>query len=91
VKVYEFVCPQCGKVKRVDRPSKIGKFCSHACADASRRKYPVKVKVEVEPRDVCKYNDGCRCSTQDCDRCGWNPVVAQARLMKFLGIQWKGM
>lgn len=88
MKVYEFVCQQCGKVKQVGRPSRIGKFCSHACADASRRTLPGK----GEPvRYDCKYNEGCQCSSQDCDSCGWNPVVAQARLLKFLGIHWEGV
>lgn len=83
MKVYEFVCPQCGKVKQVSRPSSIGKFCSQECAHASRRKRRTKVD---RSQNACKYNRGCTCYTQDCDRCGWNPVVAQARLMKFLGV-----
>lgn len=33
----------------------------------------------------CKYNDGVGCSKlhRHCERCGWNPAVAKARLEKF--------
>lgn len=29
----------------------------------------------------CPYNEGCRCKPKDkeCDKCGWNPVVAEKR------------
>lgn len=32
---------------------------------------------------ICKYNHGCECETQNCDKCGWNPAVADRRLKKF--------
>lgn len=33
----------------------------------------------------CKYNEGVGCSPlgRKCEKCGWNPKVAQARLEKF--------
>jgi hypothetical protein len=46
-------------------------------------------KVEKQNRKkktptVCQYNDACQCITKDCDRCGWNPKVAQKRTQEFL-------
>ena len=32
----------------------------------------------------CRFNDGCHCYDLDCGRCGWNPVVARARLHQWL-------
>ena len=33
----------------------------------------------------CKWNEGVECvDLSQCDRCGWNPVVAQRRLCAFL-------
>ena len=31
-------------------------------------------------KSICKYNEGCECDTQECDKCGWNPEVAERRL-----------
>ena len=41
----------------------------------------------------CRFNEGCHCYTLDCYRCGWNPVVAEARLkqvLKKLGVKGYG-
>lgn len=35
----------------------------------------------------CFFNEGCCCARRQCDKCGWNPVVAKARLDKLLGGQ----
>lgn len=32
----------------------------------------------------CLFNDGCQCKERDCGHCGWNPVVAKARLERIL-------
>lgn len=32
---------------------------------------------------VCKYNIGCECENQECEKCGWYPPVANRRLRKF--------
>lgn len=36
-------------------------------------------------RNSCKFNEGVDCFPlgRKCERCGWNPVVAQARLKKI--------
>ncbi len=28
---------------------------------------------------ICKYNLGCECETQECEKCGWYPPVANRR------------
>lgn len=28
---------------------------------------------------ACRYNQGCFCYTRNCERCGWNPAVAEER------------
>ena len=42
----------------------------------------VKVAKYIKPT-VCKYNEGCRCTTRDCYNCGWNPIVAKMRIEKI--------
>ena len=30
--------------------------------------------------NVCPHNEGVACTTAKCERCGWDPTVAQKRL-----------
>ena len=32
---------------------------------------------------ICQYNNGCACDVPECDKCGWNPKVAERRLKNF--------
>ena len=41
-------------------------------------------KKKADDRFDCRFNEGCHCYTLDCYRCGWNPVVAEARLKRLL-------
>ena len=34
---------------------------------------------------ICQYNEGCKCETQKCAKCGWNPDVAERRQLEILG------
>lgn len=36
-------------------------------------------------KNSCKFNEGVDCSPigRHCERCGWNPAVAQERLIKI--------
>lgn len=45
--------------------------------------YPQTQKTIESPR--CPHNDGVICypGERQCDRCGWDPEVGQARLEKF--------
>ena len=53
---------------------------------------PVETPVEIpaefqQQRGECVFQPGAiECYKRDCLNCGWNPVVAKARLEKFLGV-----
>jgi hypothetical protein len=38
----------------------------------------------------CPYQRNVECSCRNCDRCGWNPEVAKARLDKIMGVTHEG-
>jgi hypothetical protein len=47
-----------------------------------------KVQKYEKGLETCKYNDACRCDRYQrmlCNRCGWNPKVAQARNERIFG------
>lgn len=49
------------------------------------------VKVANYTKDTgCPNNDGLRCDVKNCKRCGWNPIVAQKRMEKFLSAKTEG-
>lgn len=72
---HELTCLCCGKKFKADRKSR--KFCSHSCSGHFR--------VVPENGVECPNNQFVNCYDLRCDKCGWNPVVAKARLDKFLG------
>ena len=70
----EIICPVCGK-KAIDKSSLQNKmFCSRLCLN---RYHDRKRSKPVEK--VCQHNAWVLCMDKQCDRCGWNPVVEQAR------------
>ena len=41
----------------------------------------------------CRFNEGCHCYDLNCSCCGWNPIVAKARLeglLKKMGVKTDG-
>ena len=78
--MHEFTCPVCGKVKQVARKADMKTFCSRSCAAISRE----GSKTRSTLRDVefeCIFKpDAVICTEKKCENCGWNPVVANARL-----------
>ena len=38
---------------------------------------------DIDGKIICPHNQGCSCDIPDCDKCGWNPVVAEHRLKKY--------
>jgi hypothetical protein len=40
--------------------------------------YKVTKKEKKKPV-ICPHNDACKCTTMDCERCGWNPKVDKRR------------
>lgn len=49
-------------------------------------KFEKATKYNKKPT-VCPYNDACQCMVKKCNRCGWNPTVAQMRMDKALNRQ----
>lgn len=35
-------------------------------------------------KNTCQYNHEVLCDSAKCDKCGWNPVVAERRLKNFM-------
>ena len=79
--MFEFVCEECGKVRKVHCRKLVGRWCSRECYNKSRfgtRRIQSQVTWCVfQPESVI-------CGDRKCENCGWNPVVANARLDKFL-------
>lgn len=45
--------------------------------------------ARLEANFLCPYNDGVECSQRiGCDRCGWNPEVAEARKKSLRERSW---
>jgi hypothetical protein len=38
---------------------------------------------DADGKYICPYNEGCSCDTPECDKCGWNPKVAERRLRNY--------
>ena len=73
--MFEFQCEYCGKTRRVLRRHDIGKFCSMKCYHESVKKEN-NIVYELE----CVFQpESVMCNERNCDKCGWNPVVARAR------------
>lgn len=75
-----FNCECCGE-QGIDRSSRQNKrFCSTTCANkVYRREHGIGVGVDDKPH--CKFNEGVECYVSNCASCGWNPAVAQRRLV----------
>ena len=86
--MYEYTCEYCGKVRYTPDKSRIRKFCSLACSAESRK----KPKKETPGRRIredlgeCVFQpESILCGNRNCGNCGWNPVVAKARLEAITG------
>lgn len=38
-------------------------------------------KRDFDGRIICPYNDECRCTSTNCEPCGWNPKVYRRRIV----------
>ena len=78
--MFEYTCPMCGKVKRVAYECDVRTYCSNLCAARARhgKTYEVGGECVFQPESVM-------CNLRTCGKCGWNPVVAKARLDAFMG------
>ena len=75
--MFVIKCKGCGK--EFTAKSEYRKFCDAVCYNRYH-----KIKNAPIPREVaCRYADGVVCSKRDCEKCGWNPKTADARLEKL--------
>ena len=74
------VCLLCGAEFVKTRPGK--KYCSRKCAVVAARR--AKFKRDKDETVSCPHNVDVLCNYPKCNSCGWNPVVAKARLKKYL-------
>lgn len=88
--VYTKNCPHCGIWFKTPRYDQI--FCSKRCGCAGRGERlssgPEKFDESLDWKRyygkwVCPYQDNVGCYARNCDKCGWNPDVAKARLEKY--------
>lgn len=79
----EYVCMTCGRVF-LSR-TKDAKYCTRMCYIQDRFNGTKKAepKKEVCVDNTCPYNLYVCCDKQKCDRCGWNPKVAKARMARY--------
>ena len=68
-------CLNCGKKIPENR-----KYCSKKCNKAYKRR-----ESYWQSRAQCPHNEMVECAMRACSRCGWNPIVQQERIDKFLG------
>ena len=73
----EFTCAVCGTKGTYDyRCGKPRRYCSKRCEGIYRRSENYGGgRSEIS----CKYNEGVACEIQECEKCGWNPVVEERR------------
>ena len=74
---FDFQCEFCGRTRTVSRRAYIGRFCSVSCSNLSR----YKNKTTHNESGKCIFQpDSILCEDLACEKCGWNPDVAKARL-----------
>lgn len=77
--MFEYTCPVCGNVKKVRYKKDVRTFCSIRCSAQHRSNLKV-----LEDLGECIFQpESIVCSERNCGNCGWNPVVAKARLEAF--------
>jgi hypothetical protein len=92
--MFEYVCEVCGKTKSVHAVRDIGRFCSTKCYGISKRldympnmdiaEFDDKTYIKPKGKSGCVFSpESIICSVRKCDNCGWNPVVAKARLEAY--------
>lgn len=82
--VYDKICPSCGTEFKTDRNTQT--FCCHKCSNSGRilkerGNYDDSFAwTKTNGHYDCPYAFGVGCSVRQCNKCGWNPEVAQARM-----------
>ena len=86
--MYEYTCAYCGKVVQVRWLSQAQKFCSKSCAASYGNTLRAGRSGSRNNEDVdeCIFQpETIMCGKRKCESCGWNPVVAKARLEAITG------
>lgn len=83
-------CLYCGAAFEKKRTDHV--YCGPECRIRARNE---KVLAEIPPERLCRFNQGVECppNGRECQNCGWNPPVAEARLRiirKELGCESAG-
>lgn len=74
-------CAWCGKLFELSRITH--RFCCQECSAAAW--YDTKVIHKPVPVSLrCPHSEHLVCEVHNCSRCGWNPVVAKARLADII-------
>ena len=72
------ICPGCRKPFKKFRATHV--FCSDTC------RYRVnKHRTAKELPNACLFNEGVEClpNKRRCEACGWNPKIAEDRMLKI--------
>ena len=75
--IYTKTCPYCGLEFQTTNPRQL--CCSISCAARRRRERERNEELILG----CIYQEGIDCYDRTCDKCGWNPKVAEERLKKI--------
>lgn len=82
MKIVEVIgkCRYCGKEFAQVRSSHV--YCCSLCKDRARSG---KAPEELPPEMICRFNNGVMCNPngRTCQKCGWDPKVAAARLRRI--------
>lgn len=78
--MYEYTCPNCGKTKKVRYPWEVRTYCSAKCSAVHREEEKRRAVAAINAGECIFHPESVMCGKRDCTNCGWNPVVAKARL-----------
>lgn len=83
--MFEYTCPICGETKQARYKWEIKTYCSRECANKALSERFAK-KREENFITACVFQpESIECNRRNCINCGWNPVVAKARLAAIKG------
>ena len=78
--MFEYTCPVCGKVTQVRKEWQVRTHCSIACAAKAREEKMREIRANSLEGECVFQPESILCGERNCEDCGWNPVVARARL-----------
>jgi hypothetical protein len=79
----EYTCPVCGVTKSVRYEWEVRTYCSRSCAQKANEAKKRAVREICIDGECVFQPESIMCYKRNCTNCGWNPVVAKARLEKL--------